>query len=93
MTKADLVSVICQQANLPQSEAYEVFKELLGIMKDTLESAEEVKIAGFGKFEVKRKSERRGRNPQTGEDITIDPRRIVTFKPSGMLKRRINPEL
>jgi integration host factor subunit alpha len=92
MTKADLVSAICEQANMTKQDASETFKELLGIIKDTLESEEEVKIAGFGKFEVKKKQERRGRNPQTGEGITIDPRKIVTFKPSGMLKNRMNGE-
>lgn len=90
MTKADLVNTICQQANLSKGEAYEMFEELLGIVKDALESEEEVKIAGFGKFEVKKKRARRGRNPQTGEGITIDPRKVVTFKPSGMLKDRMN---
>jgi integration host factor subunit alpha len=90
MTKVDLVSAICLQANLPRSEASELLEELLGIVKDTLESEEEVKVTGFGKFEVKRKSERLGRNPQTGERLTIDPRKIVTFKPSGMLKDRMN---
>jgi integration host factor subunit alpha len=90
MTKADLVSAICLQANLPRTEAFELLEELLGIIKDTLESEEEVKVTGFGKFEVKRKSERRGRNPQTGEQLTIDPRKIVTFRPSAMLKDRMN---
>jgi integration host factor subunit alpha len=93
MTKADLVSAISEQANVPKTEAYELLEELLGIIKDTLESEEEVKISGFGKFEVKRKNERRGRNPQTGEDLTINPRKIVTFRSSGMLKDRMNGEL
>ena len=92
MTKADLVSAICEQTNLSKSDASDVLEELLGIIKATLESEEDVKVSGFGKFEVKSKSERRGRNPQTGEDITIDSRKIVTFKPSAMLKDRMNGE-
>jgi integration host factor subunit alpha len=90
MTKADLVSAISEQANLPKSAASEIFEELLGILKDTLESGEEVKISGFGNFVVKEKQERRGRNPQTGEEITIDSRKILTFRPSAMLKSRLN---
>ena len=90
MTKADLVSAISEQAKLPKGLASELLEELMGIIKDTLESEEEVKVTGFGKFEVKRKNERRGRNPQTGEDITIDGRKIVMFKPSGILKGRMN---
>ncbi len=90
MTKADLVSVICGQTRLSRTDAIDALEELLEIIKATLESGEEVKIAGFGKFEVKKKNERRGRNPQTGEDIMIDSRKILTFKPSGILKNRLN---
>jgi len=90
MTKSDLANVISQQAELPKGESSELLEELLEIIKETLESGEEVKISGFGKFEVKRKDERRGRNPQTGEDITIAPRKIVAFRPSAMLKDRMN---
>jgi integration host factor subunit alpha len=93
MTKADLVSAISEQTDLSKNEASDVLEELLGIIKATLESEEEVKVSGFGKFEVKRKSERRGRNPQTGEDITIDSRKVVTFRPSGILKDRMNEDL
>ncbi len=90
MTKADLIAAISEQTDLLKTDAIEILDELLEIVKTTLESGEEVKIAGFGKFEVKKKQERRGRNPQTGDEITIDPRTIVTFKPSGVLKERVN---
>jgi len=90
MTKNDLVNAITEKANLAKNEAYEVLEELLGLIKGALESEEDVKISGFGKFEVKRKQERRGRNPQTGEEITIDHRKIVSFKPSAMFKERMN---
>lgn len=91
MTKADLVGVICEQTRLSRIEATETLEALLEIIKATLEAGEEVKVSGFGKFEVKKKNERRGRNPQTGEEITIDSRKILTFKQSGILKNRLNP--
>ena len=81
MTKSDMVNAISEQANLSKGEATELLEELLGIIKETLESEEEVKISGFGKFEVKRKNERRGRNPQTGEELTIASRKILAFRP------------
>jgi integration host factor subunit alpha len=59
-------------------------------MKEALEGGEEVKVSGFGKWEIKQKDERRGRNPQTGEPMSISPRTIVTFKPSAVLKVRLN---
>jgi integration host factor subunit alpha len=90
MTKADFVSAISEQANLSKGEASDIFEGLLGILKDTLESGEEVKISGFGNFVVKEKQQRRGRNPQTGEDIMLDARKVLTFRPSVMLKNRIN---
>jgi integration host factor subunit alpha len=90
MTKNDLTNAISEQASLPKGESSELLEELLGIIKDTLESGEEVKISGFGKFEVKTKNERRGRNPQTGEYLTIDSRQVVTFRPSAMLKDKMN---
>jgi integration host factor subunit alpha len=59
-------------------------------MKDTLEAGENLKISGFGNFEVRQKADRRGRNPQTGETITIEARRVLTFKPSSILRRSVN---
>jgi integration host factor subunit alpha len=67
-----------------------MLESVLSIMKETLESGEKLKIAGFGSFEVKQKKDRRGRNPQTGESITIEARRILTFKPSDVLRNAIN---
>jgi len=63
---------------------------VFALIKSTLETGEKLKIAGFGNFEVKQKADRRGRNPQTGETITIEARRILTFKPSQVLKKAIN---
>jgi integration host factor subunit alpha len=67
-----------------------MLESVLSIMKQTLESGEKLKIAGFGNFEVKQKNGRRGRNPQTGETITIGARKILTFKPSNILRSAIN---
>jgi len=63
---------------------------VFSLIKSTLESGEKLKIAGFGNFEVKQKADRRGRNPQTGETITIEARKILTFKPSNVLRLAIN---
>lgn len=67
-------------------------ESVFSIIKNTLETGEKIKIAGFGNFVVKQKADRRGRNPQTGETITIAARRILTFKPSQVLKNAINVE-
>lgn len=92
MTKADIVERIHQKIGLSKKESAEMVEMVFGIMKNTLEAGEKIKIAGFGNFVVKQKSDRRGRNPQTGEAITISARRILTFKPSQVLKSGINDE-
>jgi integration host factor subunit alpha len=68
----------------------EMIEAVFSIMKSTLETGETLKISGFGSFVVKQKNDRRGRNPQTGEAITIEARRILTFKPSTVLRDAIN---
>ena len=90
MTKADIVDRIHERLGLTKNESAETLETVFSIMKSTLEQGENLKISGFGNFEVKRKRDRRGRNPQTGETIIIDARRILTFKPSTILKNRIN---
>lgn len=92
MTKADIVERVHQRIGLSKKESAEMVEMVFGIVKNTLESGEKIKIAGFGNFVVKQKSDRRGRNPQTGEAITINARRILTFKPSQVLKSAINNE-
>ena len=92
MTKADLTEIIHINTGLPRKDSYDMLESVLSIMKQTLESGEKIKIAGFGNFEVKSKNGRRGRNPQTGETITIEPRRILTFKPSNVLRSAINKQ-
>jgi len=92
MTKADIVERIHQQVGFLKKESAEMVESVFTILKDTLESGEKIKIAGFGNFVVKQKADRRGRNPQTGDTITINARRILTFKPSQVLKSAINSE-
>ena len=92
MTKADIVERIHEKIGFSKKESAELVEAVFSLIKSTLESGEKLKIAGFGNFEVKQKADRRGRNPQTGETITIEARRILTFKPSGVLKAAINKE-
>ncbi len=90
MTKANIVERIQTKTGFTKKEAAEMLESVLSIMKTTLETGERIKISGFGNFEVKHKKDRKGRNPQTGESITIDARRILTFKPSSILRQAIN---
>ena len=90
MTKADIVEKIYEKVGLPKKESAELVEKVFETLKETLESGEKIKIAGFGNFVVKEKADRRGRNPQTGEEITIQARRILTFKPSIVLKQTLN---
>ena len=89
-TKLDIVESIAKQNGLPKTKSFEIVETLLEIIKKSLESGEDVLISGFGKFCVKKKKQRRGRNPATGEDMMLAPRRIVTFKWSRQLKDKIN---
>ena len=83
LTKTDLVDVIYSQLDLPKSRSSNVVDSLLEIIKKTLENGEDVLISGFGKFCVKEKMKRKGRNPKTGNDMMLDARRVATFKCSG----------
>jgi len=90
MTKAGMVQRVQETTGFTKKDSVELVELVFGILKDTLESGEKIKIAGFGNFEVKEKADRRGRNPQTGEEITIEARRILTFKASAVLKESLN---
>ncbi|MEJ2471492.1 MAG: integration host factor subunit alpha [Desulfuromonadales bacterium] len=90
MTKADLVENVYLKTGFSKKESAEIVEMVFDIMKNTLEGGDKIKIAGFGNFVVKDKATRRGRNPQTGEEIEISSRRILTFKPSQVLKAAIN---
>jgi integration host factor subunit alpha len=90
LTKAHIVKAIAEQIGFPKNHSSEIVETLLELIKSSLGSGEDLLISGFGKFYVKEKAERRGRNPATGEDMVLAPRRVVTFKCSGKLRDRIN---
>ena len=92
MTKAEIVEKIMAGTGLAKKDSAEMMETVFSIMKSTLEQGENLKLAGFGNFQVKQKNDRRGRNPQTGESITISSRRVVTFKPSAILREAINSD-
>ena len=90
LTKSDIVDSISNHVGFTKRQSVETVETLLEIMKKTLESGENILISGFGKFCVKDKKERRGRNPATGDDLMLRPRRVVTFKCSGNLRKKID---
>jgi integration host factor subunit alpha len=92
ITKAHLVDSIQNQLGLHKNQSVKVLESILEIIKETLENSEDVMITGFGKFYVKEKRERRGRNPATGEDLMLGSRKVVGFKCSGKLRERMNGE-
>jgi len=90
LTKHDIVEQIQAGLGFPKNRSVEITETLLEIIKSTLVSGEDVLVSGFGKFCVKDKKERKGRNPATGEDAILPARRVVTFKCSGKLRGKIN---
>ena len=89
LTKADLVESLILQG-FKRKEAVQLIESLLEVIKSTLEQGEDVLLSGFGKFCVRKKETRRGRNPQSGEDLILPGRRVITFKYSAVLRDRIN---
>jgi integration host factor subunit alpha len=90
LTKTIIAEQIQEELNIPRTTAYEVMEEFLEIIKETIESGEDLMISGFGKFCVNEKKARKGRNPATDEEMTLPARRVVTFKCSGKLRDLIN---
>jgi len=90
LTKSQIIEEVRANNRLTKKQSSETVEALLEIMKETLASGEDVLISGFGKFCVKEKKKRRGRNPATGEDMMLDARKVVTFKCSGKLRDRVN---
>jgi integration host factor subunit alpha len=90
LTKEELVKRIYEQVGLSRLQSRNALEALLEIIKSSLEKGEDVLISGFGKFCVREKKERKGRNPKTTEDITLRARRVLTFKVSGVLRERLN---
>lgn len=92
MTKADIVEKVYEKIGFSKKEASELVEMVFGTLKDVLKKGDKVKISGFGNFIVREKHERIGRNPQTGEQIKISARRVLTFRPSQVLKAMLNGE-
>ena len=90
LTKIQIVESIAKQNGYTKQASTDMVETLLEIIKRTLESGEDVLVSGFGKFCVKVKKERRGRNPSTGRDMILRPRKVVSFKCSGKLRKKIN---
>ena len=90
LTKAQIVNMIVEQNGFPKNKSAEIVETLLEIIKSTLASGDDVLVSGFGKFCVKDKRPRRGRNPATGSDLLLRERKVVTFKCSGKLREKIN---
>ena len=92
MTKADIAEKIQTTTGLPRKDSVAMMESVFAIMKESLEAGETIRISGFGVFEPKQKNARKGRNPRTGEAITIEARKVVTFKPSSVLRSALNGE-
>jgi integration host factor subunit alpha len=90
MTKADIIEAIYSKVGFSKKEAADLVEMIFNMIKDTLARGEKIKISGFGNFVVRDKNPRTGRNPQTGEAIKITQRRVLTFKPSQVLRTEVN---
>ena len=90
MTKVDIIENIYEKVGFSKKEVSKIVESVFDIIKESLQREDKIKISGFGNFVIRNKRARRGRNPQTGSDIEITPRRILTFKPSQVLKASLN---
>jgi len=89
LTKAEVAEHLCNKVGLSKRDAKDIVEVFFEEIRQSLESAEQVKLSGFGNFDLREKAERPGRNPKTGEDIPISARRVVTFRPGQKLKSRV----
>ena len=90
MKKSDIANELYEKIGISKKEALDIVELVLSILKENLKNGEIIKIAGFGNFVVRNKRERKGRNPKTGEEIGISPRKVVTFRPSHIFKQYVN---
>ena len=93
LTRADLAEAVVEKVGLPRNESQELVELVLGEISNALASGEPVKLSSFGSFGIREKGERLGRNPKTGEEVPITPRRVLVFRPSNIMKDRINAGL
>ncbi len=92
ITRAQLTEAVYQEVGLSRNESADLVESVLAEMSDALIRGEMVKLSSFGSFQVRQKGQRMGRNPKTGEEVPILPRRVLVFRPSHVLKKRINEE-
>ncbi|MBJ3776495.1 integration host factor subunit alpha [Acuticoccus mangrovi] len=90
ITRADLSNAVCRKVKVSRTEASDLIDQIIEEIVSALERGEPVRLSSFGAFEVRQKKERIGRNPKTGQEVPIESRRVVTFRPSDVLKRYIN---
>ncbi|WP_417457216.1 integration host factor subunit alpha [Kordiimonas sp.] len=90
LTRADLTEAVYEEVGLSRNESADLVEAVLGEVSDCLVAGENVKISSFGSFLVRQKNGRMGRNPKTGEEVPIDPRRVLVFRPSQVMKDHIN---
>ena len=90
MTKADIIEGVYEKVGFSKKESAEIVELVFDTVKETLERGDKIKISGFGNFQVRQKKARVGRNPQTGKEIEISARRVLTFRPSQVLKTALN---
>ncbi len=90
LTKAHIIESVRNQLDFPKNDCIDVVEKLLEIIKTTLENGEHIMVSGFGKFRVMEKKERKGRNPATDKEMILDKRRVVTFRCSGVLRKKVN---
>jgi len=90
MTKIDIIQSVYERLGVPKKDSAQIVESVFELMKDSLAKGEAIKISGFGNFIIREKQPRRGRNPQTGEEISISARKVLTFKSSQVLRRALN---
>jgi integration host factor subunit alpha len=90
LTRMDLSEAVFREVGLSRNESADLVESVLKYVSDALVKGEQVKISSFGTFSVRAKSQRVGRNPKTGEEVPIDPRRVLTFRPSHLMKERVD---
>ena len=90
LTKLDIVEMVIQRIGFTRNKSMDVVEQVLEIIKRTLEQGDDVLVSNFGKFSVKEKDQRKGRNPATGESMVLDARRVITFKGSNTLRDNVN---
>jgi len=93
LTRADLAETVVLRVGLPRNESQELVELVIKVLSERLAEGEAVKLSSFGSFNIRKKGERVGRNPKTGQEVPITPRRVLVFRPSNIMKDRINAGL